>query len=73
MSIMYIINNNNNNLFLRSRPSHIKLVYETPLFVGQGILIYLKFMKVYITPSGFELVPLETHVLNHNIFLILKN
>jgi hypothetical protein len=30
-------NNNNNNLFLRSRPSqHTKLVYETPLFVGQG-------------------------------------
>jgi hypothetical protein len=29
--------NNNNNLFLRSRPSqHTKLVYETPLFVGQG-------------------------------------
>jgi hypothetical protein len=31
------INNNNNNLFLRSRPSQrTKLVYETPLFVGQG-------------------------------------
>jgi hypothetical protein len=29
-------NNNNNNLFLRSQPSHTKLVYETPLFVGQG-------------------------------------
>jgi hypothetical protein len=30
-------NNNNNNLFLMSRPSqHTKLVYETPLFVGQG-------------------------------------
>jgi hypothetical protein len=30
-------NNNNNNLFLRSWPSqHTKLVYETPLFVGQG-------------------------------------
>jgi hypothetical protein len=30
-------NNNNNNLFLRSLPSqHTKLVYETPLFVGQG-------------------------------------
>jgi hypothetical protein len=25
-----------NNLFLRSRSSHTKLVYETPLFVGQG-------------------------------------
>jgi hypothetical protein len=32
-----INNNNNNNLFLRSLPSqHTKLVYETPLFVGQG-------------------------------------
>jgi hypothetical protein len=30
-------NNNNNNLFLRLLPSkHTKLVYETPLFVGQG-------------------------------------
>jgi hypothetical protein len=30
-------NNNNNNLFLRSWPSqHTKLVYETPLFMGQG-------------------------------------
>jgi hypothetical protein len=29
---------------LRSRSSHTKLVYETPLFVGQG------------TSSGFELV-----------------
>jgi hypothetical protein len=30
-------NNNNNNLFLRSQSSqHTKLVYETPLFVGQG-------------------------------------
>jgi hypothetical protein len=29
-------NNNNNNLFLRLRLSqHTKLVYETPLFVGQ--------------------------------------
>ena len=29
-------NNNNNNLFLRSLPSqHTKLMYETPLFVGQ--------------------------------------
>jgi hypothetical protein len=34
-----INNNNNNNLFLRSLPSqHTKLVYETPLFVGQGTL-----------------------------------
>ena len=30
-------NNNNNNLFLRSPPSETSiLVYETPLFVGQG-------------------------------------
>jgi hypothetical protein len=26
----------NNNIFLRSWLSHIKLVYETLLFVGQG-------------------------------------
>jgi hypothetical protein len=32
--------NNNNNLFLRSRSSHTKLVYETPLFVGQGIPLH---------------------------------
>jgi hypothetical protein len=33
----YNNNNNNNNLFLRSRSSqHTKLVYDTPLFMGQG-------------------------------------
>jgi hypothetical protein len=32
-----INNNNNNNVFLRSLPSqNTQLVYETPLFVGQG-------------------------------------
>jgi hypothetical protein len=34
--IMFINNNNNNNLFLSSQPD-TKLVYETFLFVGQGI------------------------------------
>jgi hypothetical protein len=36
-SYIEICNNNNNNSFLRSRSSqHTKLVYEIPLFVGQG-------------------------------------
>jgi len=48
-------NNNNNNLFLRSHPSyHTKLVYETPLFVGQGTPLrpaiwLVKSTKVYIS------------------------
>ena len=49
------------NLFLRSRPSqHTKLVYETPLFVGQETPPRNDLTtKVYegvhtLPPSGFE-------------------
>jgi hypothetical protein len=55
----YNNSNNNNNLFLRSQSSqHIKLVYETLLFMGQGTHRDLT-SKVYegihtLPPSGFE-------------------
>jgi hypothetical protein len=67
LSIQY--NNNNNNLFLRSRPSqHTKLVYETPLFVGQGTPLDLT-GKVYegihtLPPFGFE--PVTSHIVIQN-------
>jgi hypothetical protein len=56
-----MFNNNNNNLFLRSRPSqHTKLVYETPLFVGQGTplrpaISLVKSTKVYIPYPPLDL------------------
>jgi hypothetical protein len=66
---------NNNNLFLRSRPSHTKFVYETPLFVGMAIckdvingLVHMLKHDLFSSSKSPPLkFPMELQMEDHNI------